>query len=1199
MGFQGQLSSVNLTDIFQTLSMNRQSGTLVVTAGDEAVQVYFNGGLIAACTAAPVNGQPFLLQALINRSLLDATQAAAADARAQSTGQNLRDVLLADGTVPEVTLDEVCGWCLEESLCPIFEWKDGEFAFHDGVATTEIQAYDSISLGVNCLQTQQLVLEASRREDEWKRIREVLPDTTAYFVVDNDGRANLRNVDSDPEMLKVLRYLDGRHTVDQIATAVGVSRFDAFAIVAQLVLANIARPRTPQEAVDDALELRASGDLAKARELLELTMQQFNVPEVLRPLAEISIQLNQVPRAVELYLELIQRAQDAGDLQQAIADLDTIITLSPADPDLHYDRAQVLAELGRGDDAAQAYVAAAQHYLGTRNLEQATDACHRAKNLQPRAPEPHRYLAKAYLAEGQTENAVVEYKSLWHALLSHERPRKAIDTLRQILDQDCKFAAVKEQVLSHAQSSEAVKTGSAMRILAYALLAMVVVVGAVFGWRFIQNEVIGKHGQTKLQALNATITNQMEELHHAALVESFQDLASRYSAHPEIVADCEKRIAEIKSDAERRARAELETAKALMASGKLDDARKALIAVRSRFPGTQGATDAEQGLVLVRQQEEDRLWQNLIGDADALWQNDRWDEALIKLKELAARTDAPTAVRSELSERSNRWTTILGSAQELFRRAERIERLGRKGEAMVAYQRAMQGDGESFRARARERLVLLEKQFAEELAKRMQEAFERADDQNAFIRLAELRQLAQNSTSTEVADMVATLELPFTVRLDSRFAVLKIKRKGQPDLTVTAPADGSGPWTRVIRYPNDQSWSIEVQRAGFTTQTLIISAEARRSQATIALKRGPLWQTDLNAIPTTAPVASGKFLLVGTNKATLEVIDPGLGTARPIIFTDSVSEIAAPPQVHQNRAYTVVDDKITAIDIDTRTPTWTWPTQGTTTQLGFHPQSLWVQEHELIQGRTLVVAGTSGSSGTLITLGASGTHVEDYPPTALEAGVTGGPLVDHFNNYSTLYVPAGQQIIAFDATSPSEHSAPRKLFSVNTRGDVVGRLVRAQIGKRPVILATDASGIVLGLDADPEAERKVIASWSLEGSPTHGTTVNPSVPIAYVAVSEGRVLFLDLANPGQLLKRFPPQGSLGPLPGPPVVGRNGVYIADANGVLYCIDAVTGTERWRADLGSPVSTGILAVDGRIFVPTRGGNLLCFEEGTIDP
>ena len=32
MGFQGQLSSVNLTDIFQTLSMNRQSGTLVVTS---------------------------------------------------------------------------------------------------------------------------------------------------------------------------------------------------------------------------------------------------------------------------------------------------------------------------------------------------------------------------------------------------------------------------------------------------------------------------------------------------------------------------------------------------------------------------------------------------------------------------------------------------------------------------------------------------------------------------------------------------------------------------------------------------------------------------------------------------------------------------------------------------------------------------------------------------------------------------------------------------------------------------------------------------------------------------------------------------------------------------------------------------------------------------------------------------------------
>lgn len=1196
MGFQGQLSSVNLTDIFQTLSMNRQSGTLVVTAPAGSAHVYFHGGLISSCTAPAIDGRPFLLHALVSRNLINAQQAEEIRNQAESTGVNLRDQLLSANIVGQAELDEVCGWCMEESVCPVFEWKDGEFSFLDGQQTDEVRAYDSLNLGTNCLPTPQLVLEATRREDEWKRIREVIPDSSAYYIVDNDGRANLRNIESDPEMLKVLRYLDGRHALDQIASTVGVSRFDAYAIVAQLVLANVARPRTPQEAVDDALALRGSGDLSKARELLELTLQQYNVPEVLRPLAEICIQLNQVPRAVELYLDLIQRAQDAGDLQQAIADLDTIITLSPADPDLHYDRAQVLSELGRGEDAAKSYVLAAQHYLATRNMEQATDACHRAKNLQPRAPEPHRYLAKAYLAEGQTENAVVEYKSLWHALLSQERPRKAIETLRTILDQDCKFAAVKEQVLNHAQSSEAVKTGSAVRVLVYVVLAMALIVGAFFGWKVIEKEVIGKSGQEQLQTLNSRIAAEMEGLRHASLIEAYLELARDFSAHPAIVADCEKRIAEIKADAERRARAEIETAKTLMTNGKLEEARKTLQAIRARFPGTQSATDAEQGLVLVRQQEDDRLWKSRLDEAEALWQADAWDEALAKLKELAARTDTPTSVRSDITERTNRWTSILGSAQELFRRAERIERLGRKREAMVGYQRAMSGEGESFRARARERLVLIERQFADELIKRMRDAFEHNDDPTAFATLAELRQLAKDSSSSEVIDLIAKLELPFSVKLDSRFAELVVKRKGQQDTILRAPAGTNGPWTQTVRYPNDQTWMLEIRRAGYGSQALSISADSKRSQIAVTLKRGPLWQTDLKAIPTTTPVESGKFLLVGTNRSTLEVIDPGLGTARPITFPDSVSELSSTPFVFQKRAYAVVDDKITAVDIDTRTVVWSWPSQGSMDQMGFYPQGLWVQEHELIQGRLLIVAGTA--SGKLITLGATGGGADAYPETTIDSGMTGSPLVDHTNTNSTLYIPAGQQILAFDATSPSDSSPPRRLFAIPTRGDVVGRLVKAQVGNRPSILVADASGIILAVDSDIDAQRKVIASWSLEGSPSFGLVVNPQAPIAYAAVSEGRVLFLDLANPGQLLKRFPAQGSLGLLPGPPVVGRNGLYIADANGVLYCVDKVTGIERWRADLGSPVATGILASGGRIFIPTRGGSLLCFEEGELD-
>jgi len=114
--------------------------------------------------------------------------------------------------------------------------------------------------------------------------------------------------------------------------------------------------------------------------------------------------------------------------------------------------------------------------------------------------------------------------------------------------------------------------------------------------------------------------------------------------------------------------------------------------------------------------------------------------------------------------------------------------------------------------------------------------------------------------------------------------------------------------------------------------------------------------------------------------------------------------------------------------------------------------------------------------------------------------------------------------------------------------------------------------------------------------------VHPGEAVAYAATSEGRVLFLDLAKPGQLLRRFPPQGTLATIMGPPAIGSKGIYIADANGMLYCIDKTSGTELWRSDVGSPIGSGILAHDGRIYVPTRpggtsGGSLLCLEEGDL--
>lgn len=1197
MGFQGQLNSVSLTDIFQTLSMNRQTGTLIVpgVTGNQ-VHIYFDQGQVARCTGMVVNGKPFLLAALETKGLLTPDQVATALQQFKGNRQGLRELLLATQVIAEPDLDDVSAWCAEEMICPVFELTEGDFQFIDGPPTNEVLGYDAIDLGSLPLATPQLLMEATRRLDEWQRIREVIPDSDAYFIVDNEGRANLRNVESDPDMLKVLRYLDGRHTIMAVADLTGVTRFDCHAIVAQLVLANIARPLTPQEAVADANELRSAGNAGKARELLENTLLQFNVPEVLRPLAELCVELKDTPRAVELYLDLIQRGQDGGDLEGALGDLETILTLSPNDPDLHFDRAQTLAELSRYDEAAKAYIAAAQQYLSLRKVDQAADACHRAKNLVPRSADPHRYLAKAYLIEGQTENAIVEYKSLWHALLSDTRPKKALDELTAILDQDCKFAAVKDQVLAHAQSSEAVKTGNAVRILIYALVAVVVVTASFIGYKIIDKELLRGRAKEKLQAITSTMSADMAALKHGEVQARLQALSRDYANRPDILADIEGAITAVRDDAEKRATLDLETAKALISGGKLDEAANQLSQLNARFPETKTAIEAKQLQVTVAQLKDERNWMGRIEAANQLWKSEAWDEALGAVQALLAETEVPPKVRGELVALQQTWTTAIGSAQDLYRRAERLENLGRKLDARAGYQRATKGDGETYRARARERLIAMENTFAKELTTRMEAAFATGDDTAAFTALDELKTLAGTAATDEVKDALTRLRLPFILGVDSAHAEIQVKVKGQNDQVVKAPKNTKGPWRHELRYALGQELLVTVRRAGFSPETFRVSADGKRSRLDLALKRGPLWQTDLQAIPTTGPVISGNSILVGTSRSTLEVIDANLGGSRPVVFPDSVSEVASRPFVFKNYAFLVLDDRILCVDTDTRNPLWSWPSKDDPQQPQLQAQSLWVQEHELLPGKILIFAGTL--SGRLISLGTDGAKVDIYPSSPLDTSMTGSPAVVRLGLTSTLYVPTGNQVVAFDATSPSASGPARRLYALSTRGDVIGRPAPAMVAGKPGVLVTDSTGIVVALDADPSTAKRTLGSWSLEGTPASGAIPHPDGGLAAISVAEGRVILLDLTVPGKVLGRFPAQGTLGVLAAAPVFGRNGLYVADVNGILSCINPTTAELLWKADLGSQVNTAILSHNGRIYIPTRGGSLLCFEEGELD-
>jgi outer membrane protein assembly factor BamB/tetratricopeptide (TPR) repeat protein len=1196
MGFQGTIESVNIADIFQTLAMNGQTGTLIVHGPDRRRFVWFASGSVILCDGGESDGMPMLLRTLTIHGFLNQTQAEQLLFRCNNSRQPLRDLIVASSLIPTQNLDELCSGLIEDLVCEIFEWSTGEFEFVDGDPVPELIGPQVIALGDIPLQTSALIMEATRRQDEWARIREAIPDSNELFVVDNEGRTNLAQIETDPDMLKVLRYLDGKHLIDQIAEHAGLSRFDCHAIVAQLVLSHVVRLRSGEEIVEDALALREEGHLNQATNLLRNALKRIRTPEVLLPLAELNVEQRLIPQAVELYLELVQHYQEEQDFESALHHLNTLIDLSPDDPELRIDRATLLIELEQLDDAAEAYINAANDYLNLRDTNAAIESCHRARDLQPRAAEPHRLLAKAYLLDGQTDNAVVEYKSLWHAMLPEMRPRKALNQLEQILAEDCKYPAVTEQVLNHAKGSEAVKTASAVRMLVYTIIIILVAVAGFLVKNYIDKHVILQNAEGRLQQLQAQFDNSQNP--------DFNELSNRldklrdFTRDSEYIAALNRLQARIQQTQIEHAHKQQSLVEQYLTAGKYDQAEAALQVLRDQFRSIEGITIDEfqkrldYGKARAAIDEE---WRQ----AQALWNEYSWSEALTSLNTLIAATkNPPPQLKQEMEEQRLDWQEKLQSAEHLFRRAEQIELRQGKRPAIDAFVTATKGQGDRFVTLARERLLELENRTATELAKTIAKSARNQDAENTFGSLDELRNLVKNAHSMKPQEILNTIQLPMVVNLDSHNVSLFVKPSGGGEQVILAPSGVQGAWSHTLYYPAISAITIGARRSGFSTiEDIRIDSTLRRLQYDISLQRGPSWQISLPAIPIADAQLSGGSAIFALRNNSLHIVNIEHGTNHNIAVAEDIGVMVGPPLIFRSIAYVVLGDRIVALDINTRLETWTWPPVDDPTFATSFAGPLWAQEHELIQNEIQIFAGTT--NGQVITLAVQDdTAINPYPRTKLGWAITGPIYAESYEGiHSTVYVPAGQYLVAYDATSVSQNSELKYRFKIETRGEIPCRPIRANVGSRPSLLIVDSAGAVIAIDADPTVHGspvETLGSWPVENGLMTQPSINAARRQAVVNARGGQVLALDIAKPGDIAWRYPTSGTLGDLVGSPAIGKHGIYVADTNGMLTCLDQATGAKLWEYDLGGSAAAGALAADGRVLVATTGGSLLCFEE-----
>lgn len=106
----------------------------------------------------------------------------------------------------------------------VLKWDKGKFSFNPG-ESTEKRTID--------MPIQNVVLEAARQIDEWKKMEDVIPSTSV--VIDFVEEPDVGNIELQPHEWKVMSFIDGDKSIKDIANQLDMETFEVGKIVYGLV----------------------------------------------------------------------------------------------------------------------------------------------------------------------------------------------------------------------------------------------------------------------------------------------------------------------------------------------------------------------------------------------------------------------------------------------------------------------------------------------------------------------------------------------------------------------------------------------------------------------------------------------------------------------------------------------------------------------------------------------------------------------------------------------------------------------------------------------------------------------------------------------------------------------------------------------------------------------------------------------------
>lgn len=248
MSLSGNLKTVSFPDILQLLAAGKKTGLLEIRTQTRQKEVAFRDGNIIY--ASSLNSSEDLLgNMLLAKGKITKTDLDRAITMHKQSGRQLGSTLIDMQLFDTEEIAECLRMQIEEIVYNLFSWHEGDFILHEGKLPANTPFIIELS-------TMNVLMEGTRRVDEWVEIQKVLPPDNIELAVNRNPKSNDEEIVLSLDEFKILALINGQRTLPEL---IGVSPIGEFVtcravyklIVNNLVIAGGKREERPTEIEDE------------------------------------------------------------------------------------------------------------------------------------------------------------------------------------------------------------------------------------------------------------------------------------------------------------------------------------------------------------------------------------------------------------------------------------------------------------------------------------------------------------------------------------------------------------------------------------------------------------------------------------------------------------------------------------------------------------------------------------------------------------------------------------------------------------------------------------------------------------------------------------------------------------------------------------------------------------------------------------